>query len=56
MAIESKKEAQFHPKKTLVTRPVAKGTRIWSVAFTQNSSVIAVDVCSPVMEKYRRGE
>jgi quercetin dioxygenase-like cupin family protein len=110
------KDAQFHPKKTLVPRPIMKGARMWSVAlkktmftyfeidpdsrfdlhshvneqitmvlegelffkfrdrivcvkkgeviaipsntpheaFTQNSSVIAVDAWSPVMEKYRQ--
>lgn len=112
----SAEEAQFHPKKTLVPRPVSKGARMWSVAlentmftyfeidpesrfdlhshgneqitmvlegelffkfpgkkvcvkkgeviaipsntpheaYTQTSSVIAVDAWSPVMEKYRR--
>ena len=108
-------EAQFHPKKSLVPRPVLKGARMWSVAlentmfsyfeidpesrfdwhshrneqitmvlegelffkfrdkkvcvrkgeviaipsntpheaYTQTSSVIAVDAWSPVMEKYK---
>ncbi|MFC2169529.1 cupin domain-containing protein [Acidobacteriota bacterium] len=32
MALESIKEAQFHPKKTLVPRSVVKGGRMWSVA------------------------
>lgn len=112
------KNAQFHPRKTLVPHPIMKGARMWSVAlektmftyfeidpnsrfdlhshvheqitmvlegelfftfgdriicvkkgeviaipsnaphaaFTQNSSVIAVDAWSPVMEKYRQGE
>ena len=112
------KDAQFHPKKTLVPQPIKKGTRMWSVAlentmftyfeiepdsrfelhshvneqitmvlegelffklrdriicvkkgeviaipsntpheaFTQNTSVIAVDAWSPVMEKYRQGK
>lgn len=111
----SSKKAQFHPKKTLVPRPVSKGTRMWSVAlentmftyfeidpesrfdlhshlneqitmvlegelffkfrgkkvgvkkgeviaipsntpheaYTQTSSVIAVDAWSPVMEEYK---
>lgn len=49
-------EAKIHPKKTLVPQPITNGVRMWSVPYTQNSSVIAVDAWSPVMEKYRQGE
>jgi len=114
--LDSVEKAQFHPKKSLVPRPVSKGARMWSVAlektmftyfeidpgsrfdlhshpneqitmvlegelffkfpdkkvcvkkgeviaipsntlheaYTQKSSVIAVDAWSPVMEKYRK--
>jgi hypothetical protein len=38
---------QFHPKKTLVPKPVTNGTRMWSVA---------VEAWSPVMEKYKQGK
>jgi hypothetical protein len=50
------KPAQFHPKKTLVPQPIKNGARMWSEAFTQNCSAIAVDALSPVMEKCRKGK